>query len=148
MAYITTASAKSTIICDIEDLGRISKYNWSSGGKDYPVANIDRRRVPMSHLIVEVPTGYEVDHINRDKHDNRRHNLRVVTHYHNMLNRKSWGISGYKGVTWDKGKRRWRADIVVGGKRIFLGRHKTPEAAHSAYIEASRKYHGDYGCTK
>lgn len=63
--------------------------------------------------------GLTVDHINGERQDNRRSNLRVVTHAQNCqnLHLPARGTSRYRGVYWDKHKNRWTAVVVVNGKR-------------------------------
>ena len=83
-----------------------------------------------------------IDHINRDKSDNRISNLRLATHEQNAQNRlkNCKNTSGYKGVTWHKRDKRWQAAITIKGKVLHLGYYKNPEQASIAYIEASKKY--------
>lgn len=91
----------------------------------------------------------EIDHINGDKLDNRISNLRASTRSENAKNfpvtKKN--TSGYKGVSWHKQRKRWVASIKVNGKKIDLGRYKTPEEAHAAYCEAANKHHGEFART-
>ena len=90
-----------------------------------------------------------VDHINGNPLDNRRTNLRVCTNAENMRNRgkNKNNTSGFKGVTYFKFAKLWKAQIKVDRKGVFLGYFKTPEAAHQAYCEAAAKYHGDFAKT-
>lgn len=75
----------------------------------------------------------EIDHINRNKADNRIINLREVKRSTNMANseNRSNNTSGFKGVTFDRGK--WQAQIVYEGKRYNLGRFSSAEDAGKAY---------------
>lgn len=86
------------------------------------------------------------DHINRNRLDNRRCNLRPVTLSQNNCNRgiPSNNTSGYKGVWFDKCRGKWRGDIRVSGKKISLGYHDDPKEAVKAYNEAALKYHGEF----
>ena len=88
-----------------------------------------------------------VDHINGDTLDNRKCNLRICTQADNIKNRKKDidNSSGYKGVNWSKSNKKYLARICVNKKIIYLGYHATAELAYSAYCEASKKYHGEYG---
>lgn len=112
-------------------------------------------RMYQAHRVIwavhygEWPNG-EVDHIDTDRLNNRIANLREATHSENKRNqgiRKS-NTSGYKGVSWNSGAKSFCAQIYLEGKRIFLGYHATAEAAHAAYCEAAKKYHGEFARTE
>lgn len=92
------------------------------------------------------PDGLFVDHINRDKYDNRIENLRLVNRSQNSTNAcvRNTNKCGYKGVYWASYFGRWRAAIRANGKRIYLGYFWTPEAARDAYLVAATKYFGEY----
>lgn len=79
----------------------------------------------------------DIDHINRDKSDNRIENLRSVSHQHNLFNTVSKGYTTIK----ENGKVLYVARIGVNGKMIHLGRFLTAEEAHKAYLKAKEKYH-------
>jgi len=74
-----------------------------------------------------------LDHINRDRSDNRICNLRISDYKKNGYNRDA------KGYNYDYNK--WRARIKVDGKNIPLGRFDTEIEAKNAYLEAKKKYH-------
>lgn len=107
-------------------------------------------RIMWQMLVGPIPDGMQIDHINCNPFDNRLCNLRLSSCSENCRNRRisSTNSSGYKGVSYRKGVRRWAAGIKVHGKRMHLGVFDTPEEAHSAYCEASKKYHGDFARTK
>jgi len=89
----------------------------------------------------------EVDHVySHNTLDNRRSNLRVTDNYGQAQNtgKKRFNTSGYKGVSWDKEKRRWIAQIVANGNYKFLGYYDTKEEAYAAYCEAAKMYHGEF----
>ena len=93
------------------------------------------------------PNG-EIDHINGDESDNRLVNLRDTSksvNQQNKRNPRSDNKSGFMGVCWHKGAGKWRAQITVNGKVIYLGLYETTEAAHAAYLRAKRELH--QGCT-
>jgi hypothetical protein len=94
----------------------------------------------------ELEPGFEIDHINRDSLDNRRANLRVVTHAANCLNRHRSGppsTSGTKGVTWLQLREVWVARISVNGERVLLGAFKNIEDAIIARKVAEARYCGE-----
>ncbi len=85
-----------------------------------------------------------IDHINGDKVDNRISNLRAATQAQNLqniskANRNS--KSGLRGTSWNSGNNKWRAEILVDGKRKHLGYFEQAEQAHAVYIEAKRTLH-------
>lgn len=84
-----------------------------------------------------------LDHINRQKTDNRVVNLREVTNSENAQNRliQSNNTSGFRGVSWHKRDKLWYSRIVVDGKARLIGVFKTPEQAGAAYKEAALKMH-------
>lgn len=102
------------------------------------------RTIYMSRQIMDAPAGKEVDHRNHEGLDNQRLNLRLVTHQQNLLNKRPYvrNRSGFKGVC--SARKKWRAEIAIRGKRIRLGHFDSPELAHSAYVQAAQKYHGEY----
>lgn len=119
--------------------------------KGYEVVRIwghpfSAHRLAWLYVTGSWPSG-DIDHINGDSSDNRFSNLRCVDNQINRENlRKSHGdsVTQYLGVS-RHGKSGFQARIRVKGKTIFLGTHKTPEAAHMAYLNAKRTHH--QGCT-
>lgn len=98
-------------------------------------------RVAWMFVHGDFPVGH-LDHINRDKADNRISNLRDATSQQNAQNRNKSirNTSGYKGVVWHKRDKRWQTSITVEGTRLHLGLHDTAEKAYAAYVKASKKY--------
>ena len=84
-----------------------------------------------------------IDHINRDKRDNRIENLRLVTDKQNGQNRKTT-TSEFAGVSSVANRTGYASRITHNGKKIYLGYFKTKEEARDAYIIASREIRGDY----
>jgi len=127
------------------------KKNYASRN---PVKNdddsIDRRKVIHMHREVARRMGLdlsnEIDHINGDKLDNRRENLRSATRSQNKMNsgKPKNNTSGYKGVCWYKRGNKWRAQIGINGKLKHLGYFEDKEEAAKAYKKAAEKYHGEF----
>lgn len=136
-------------IVDDEDYERLMLHKWfCSGG--YAARKIRKglkiTEEKMHRVIVDALDGVEVDHVNGDKLDNRRGNLRVCTHEQNMANRRKHrnNTSGYTGVVWLKDQRCWRAEIKVGGRKRYLGRFDNAEDAAKAYDAAALQLKGEF----
>lgn len=149
IARIPLTQGKFAIV-DVEDLPLVEGKNWYFN-KGYArtnirIANNKQKCVKLHRLIMSDPEGLEVDHINLDKLDNRRSNLRLATASQNQRNRVAYAnnTSGYKGVVWHSGAKKWRARIVCGGKKHSLGLYATKELAHEAYCNAAKQMHGDF----
>ena len=88
----------------------------------------------------------EIDHANLNSADNRWENLREACRSTNIANtrRRSDNASGFKGVYWSKELGKWRAEITVHKKRVFLGSFSSPEDAHASYARAARDHYGEF----
>ncbi len=88
----------------------------------------------------------QLDHINRDRADNRLVNLRPASQSQNSCNGvlRSTNKSGYRGVSWEKRKKKWQARIVKDRKQYLLGYFATKESAYDAYLEAASRLHGEF----
>ena len=131
-------------IIDSEDYTKISQFKWYLDGRGYIVSS--GRRHKLHRLILDVHDCLiQVDHINGNKLDNRKDNLRLVSNQQNQMNihKKKGTSSKYFGVCLDgriKLTNRWIASIKVDYKNIFLGRFNTEIEAALAYNNASEKY--------
>lgn len=137
-------------IVDSEDFDFISQWNWrlSIG---YAVRQIYKKgskvvTILMHREINKTPTGFVTDHINGNKLDNRKANLRTCTDSQNLANRDKTSLnkSGYKGVRFHKVDRKWRAQIKVKGKQSHLGNFLSPVDAARAYDEAAIIQFGEF----
>ena len=114
-----------------------------------PNAITEKKILQMHQMILKVPKGMVVDHINNDGMDNRSANLRAATLAQNSYNRKKLSKqcnSKYKGVCWYKASLKWHARIMFEKKRIHLCYFKNEIDAAKAYDEAAKKYHGEFAC--
>lgn len=100
----------------------------------------------MHRLIVAAPAGIEVDHLNLDRLDNRRSNLRLATRSQNMANggQRSDNSSGYRGVSWSSRDRIWQVHVRIDGKSRYVGRFDDLEAAARAYDAAAAAAFGQF----
>ena len=89
---------------------------------------------------------HQIDHKDKNKLNNAIDNLRCASHSNNQMNqsKRRDNTSGYKGVSWHKDTKKWRARIRVNTQRIELGSYDTKEEAYEAYCKAAIQYHGDF----
>jgi hypothetical protein len=89
---------------------------------------------------------FQVDHKDNDRLNNRWENLRKADNQTNQANAKKSknNTSGYKGVFWNSQRQKYHGKIQVNGKQIHLGSFVDPKKAHEAYIEAAKKYYGEF----
>ena len=147
------------VLIDEEDYDKVMSITWTASIIDRDHPHIYFRcftrkngkfgiKYFLHRMLINAPKDMHVDHINRNTLDNRKSNLRLCTFTENMRNRPKYATNttGYRGVTYHKRDKMYQAQIKVNGKRLFLGYFTTAEEAHEAYKEASRLYHGDFGC--
>lgn len=137
-------------IIDAEDFDKVPARAWQIDGSLYAMANkIHSPGSPRGsykmHRVV-MPEVAQIDHINGNRLDNRKANLRPCTHSENQRNRRKTKVcsSPYKGVYWHKRENKWVAQIRYEGKQKSLGRYQTAEEAAAAYDEFAKLYHGEF----
>ena len=95
-------------------------------------------------IITDTDENTIIDHINRDKLDNRKENFRYATKSENRINSKTRtdNVSGIQGVRFEEGK--WRVRISVNGKYVHLGMFNDFEEAVKTRLKAEKKYYGEF----
>lgn len=109
---------------------------------------IAAHRLAWVYMHGDIPEGMEVDHIDGDPSNNTIANLRLATSSQQKMNKRvqSNNRSGLKGAYYHachKGKK-WRSQIKVGSRLIFLGYFHTAEEAHAAYGAAAIEHFGEF----
>lgn len=145
---VCTVSNGNKFLFDKEYYDKISKYIWSMTGSGYYMTTekTDGKYMLLHRLIMDCPNGMVVDHINHNKSDNRKSNLRICTNSQNAMNSRigSNNTSGTKGVYYSKSRDVWIAFIIKDGKRIFLGYFKNIKDAIKTRKNAEIKYFGEF----
>ena len=148
-------SGKYFAIIDDDIFDELSKYHWSISKNGYAQRRVkigDKVSIiPMHRQIMNLTFGDKqcVDHINGNRLDNRKSNLRICSRTENNHNMKlsKRNKSGAKGV-YIQSKKILRVSIMVNGKNIYLGTFlNAPEGfkqAKIAYNNAAIKYYGEF----
>lgn len=146
-------------LVDDEDFKWLNQYkwyaNWCNSTESFYAIRMDssRKAIRMARLIMNCPRNKLVDHKNHNTLDNQKHNLRICTQNENLQNARNYinSSSKYKGVSWCKGNKKWRARIEL--RDIFdqrygkhLGYFKDEIDAAKAYNEAAIRYFGEFAC--
>lgn len=138
-------------LVDDEDFECLSQHSWRKHARGYVIRHVKGMNTIWMHREIKgLPRDDErlVDHINGNKLDNRRENLRIATKSQNCHNQgiQRTSTSGYKGVTWHSGRgvNKWIAQISFNGRRIHLGSFDDIHVAAHAYNKAAIKYHGEF----
>jgi hypothetical protein len=136
-------------IVDDEDYERVMAVGpWWLFSHRYAACRIDGEIITMHRFLLGLSKGdaQQVDHINGNKLDNRRCNLRLCTNAENQRNRgpNRNNKTGYKGVSFNKFAGKYQAEIMVNRHPIYLGVFNTVEEAAHAYGIAARFYFGEF----
>lgn len=136
-------------LVDEEDFLRFSRRSWRTNRAGYARATTtvgrkaERKTASflLHRLVLGASPGQWIDHINRDKLDNRRANLRLATVSQNTANHPGYGHSSrYKGVTWNKRARRWQVAV----QHRYVGVFASEEDAARAYDRAALAAYGEF----
>lgn len=139
--YVKMAHDK-VMMCDADDWEHFKHICWSCNKQGYATGrDMENKSLVKFHIkVMGKRNGYFVDHINRNRLDNRKANLRFLTPQEN-----TWNIgtgkknkSGVVGVSTQRGK--WVATIGDNGKKHYIGIYNTKEEAIQARKEAEKTY--------
>lgn len=140
--------APRQVLVDAEDLDRVCAHRWQAQrtsskarGEYWYIRHRAKGKWVWLHRVVTGAgdQGLVVDHLNGDRFDNRKANLRISTHTMNMANMKlrADNTTGFRGVCPNKHRRKWVAKIRVLGKRVNLGSYSTPQEASLVFEAAA-----------
>jgi HNH endonuclease len=137
-AYVMAKNER--ILVSDSDWPVVAKYTWTFGR--YASTRIDGKPMRMHKLLMGDKRGYKVDHINNNRYDNRRCNLRWATSSENKQNVRP--REGYKYRGYQFQCNGYAAKITVKRKYHYIGRYRTEELAAIAYNYAARHFYGEH----
>ena len=142
MKKIKLTQGKYALVDD-QDFKFINQWKWCFDNR-YAHRKEGVKKIYMHRLIMNTPNDLTLDHINRDRRDNRKTNLRNCTRSENQKNLPKFinGTSQYKGI--HKQGKYWRTRIRVNGKKIHGGYFVDEVSAAKKYNELAIKYHGRF----
>lgn len=135
-------------LIDVEDAERVLAHNWSKHSQGYAYRMVGRQCILLHRFVLGLPVARTplVDHINRDRRDCRKANLRVATdtqnHGNTVMRRDN--TSGFRGVSFRRDTGMWAAQSAEGRKHISLGCYCTPEEAALAYDAFALQRYGEF----
>lgn len=141
-----------TVLVDDDDFEKLKTRKWygepvvrKMSVRMYAKTVIDGKHIKMHRIILEAKPGQIIDHKDGNGLNNQKHNLRFCSSSDNQKNKKPYGRSKFKGVSWHKGK--WLARINENGKQRSLGRYHTEEEAALAYDKAAKETGNEFYLT-
>ena len=125
----------------------IIKYKWYINNEGYIQGYIEGKNVILSRYIMNYTGELLVDHINNNKLDNRKKNLRLVDSRKNAQNRTSrkGSSSQYVGVSWHKRIKKWGVSMKTKNKTLHLGYFTNEIEAAKARDKATFDHFGIFG---
>ena len=145
MRIIKLTQSKMASVDDV-DYPKLSGIHWHYHKQGYAVSGAGKIRMHRMVLGLSNGDGQRIDHINHNKLDNRRCNLRLCTPAQNAANsfgqRKS--RSGFRGVHWDPHTKNWRVRLMVNGKMYRFGRFKSKVMAAMVYNREALAHYGAF----
>jgi len=148
MAMIQLSGGRFAVVDDV-DVSALTGYAWHVIASGYAASSVwdaaakKKRQIIMHRLLMGARPDQRVDHVDGDKLNNRRANLRFATNRQNARNRAARGPSGYNGVRLG-GPGVWVASIAPDGLEIQLGSYRDPREAAAVYDAAARIVYGEF----
>lgn len=149
VVFVRLADSGKTMMVDLDVWNSWAKeYRWRVDKEGYAYTRTRREGTFYYHrrAFPNCPDGKMRDHIDGNRLNNTRANIRFVTPGQNMHNRgvSSNNKSGCNGVYFHKDTGKWAAEIKADNKKIHLGLFSTKEAAISARKQAEIEIYGEY----
>ena len=150
MKIIIARHGQKIMVSD-KDFSWLSKHTWGISNSGYAIRYTQKTRTIFMHREVlqkmsgKLSKNVYTDHINRDKLDNRRENLRKATRGQNQSNSIARvNKNGFRGITQHRNGNRWTASILFNRRRIYLGLYKNQKEAAIAYDSKAKEIFGEF----
>ena len=152
---IKIKGSNDPLLIDKEDWEKFGHRNWYVNTNGYVVSDVSNKRTDttldkerLHRLILNAKKGEDIDHINTNKLDNRKFNLRIVDRSKNLANRDLTAARGkLQGAFYRKDRKVYFSTITCKEKGIrnkYLGKFKTELEAHEAYRKAHLELYGKH----
>lgn len=144
-----TTNTNKEFYIDAEDYDKVKNYAWlehldkKRGYNALEARDIETKKIVKIHQII---FGKSCDHKDRNPLNNRKYNLRIASFSQNNMNQKKQinNTSGFIGVSWHKGIKKWTAQVTVNTKTIYLGSFIDKNDAIIARLRAEKIYYGEF----
>ena len=150
MKEIQLTQGKAALVDD-EDFEWLNQWKWCAHKSDSGVFYARRRgdgnkTIHMHRVIMDTPDNLECDHKDNNGLNCQRYNLRNCTRGQNNSNRRKTkkNTSGFKGVSWQKSRNKWRVQLQINGVKKFFGLFDRLDEAANAYDEAAKENHKEF----
>lgn len=145
-------------LVDDEDFNYLNQFRWHVfkckntlyARRNLWIPGMQKNSCVLMHReILRANIGEWIDHIDRDGLNNQKSNLRKCTQIENIANSsiKRNNKSGFKGVSWNKGMKKWCAQIESRGDHRIIGYFEDPMVAAAAYDECLSNLFGEFAAT-
>lgn len=147
MKKIQLTNSPKIVIVDDEDYQYLNQWKWRLGFYDSIIRGTRKNGIYklfiLPRVIMNTPKGMDTDHIDGNRLDNRKSNLRICTHVENTRNRRP-RTKHFKGISWHIRIKKWQARIRKDNKEFHLGYFDSDIEAAKAYNKVAPKYYGEF----
>jgi hypothetical protein len=147
--YTVGVTSKGVLyLLDTEDIENAQRYTWTVNNGYIATHDYENnfRKLSLHRLVTNCPDGKDVDHINHDKLDNRKSNLRICSRSENCMNKRIQNNNTHDcpGLVWRERDRVWEVYIAIDGKYKYIGGSKDKNKAIKIRKDAEKNIYGEF----